>query len=407
MFPARFLCLLSLAPLAALPLAAQDLTPSFPLPEIRGGTGLARVERVLHVTYDVAADRVRTVRSGTPNELGLGAPPCFDNSVIELPEDPQYVVANPGEELLAWGRKFCRGSSRLRSFTMAYRSEADDTSIGGPGAVFGLALYSGTMGFGNSGAEVFRRTFSGLPSNGAPASPDVQYDHNGRPFLTGTAPLVFFTLDFGFDPLPLNDGDIGWSFLQLDGDTGPALVRAPVAILGTRDALDLYSPGPPSTAHYVGTFNYGGCSGPGVVPPCANFFMQFTEIPSGDVARTLVLNGSGTNPVLLEEVFPARLGHIWAARVRVVAPPWPNPDFTVLYAAAAPATTPIGTPWGEILLDFTQLSAAPLVAEGSYTYAIPADTALLGRRLFLQAAVLRPAVARLTLTNALDVRVGY
>lgn len=391
---------------ATLPVSSQDPAPPFQRPEVRGGTGLRPVERILHVTYDVAAERVRSVRSLAPDELRLGAPPCYDNALIELPSDPQYVVANPGEELLAFGRKFCRGSNRLRSFTVAYRSEADDTSRGGPGAVFALALYSGTRGFGDIGTEVFRRTFTGLPSNGAPASETVHYEHNGVPFLTGPAPLVFFTLDFGLDPLPLADGETGWSFLQLDGDTGPVLVRAPRMLLGTQDALDIYSPGPPSPATYTGTFNYGGCGSPGVVPPCANLFVQLSEVASSDLARTLVLNGSGANPALLEEILPARVGAVWGARVAVVLPPVPSPDFTVLFYSAA-GSPAIRTPFGEVLIDLGQQIRSPHPAEGSYTFAIPANAALVGRHFFLQAAVLPPAAPQAFLTNALDVRIGY
>ena len=402
-----FLATLSLL---ALPTLAQDSAPPFARPEVRGGTGHTPVEQVLLVTYDVPSARVRSLRATTPDQLALGVAPCYDNSLIEVPEDPQYVVANPGEELLAWGRKFCRGSNRLRSFTIAYRSEALDTSLGGPGAVFGLALHSGTTGFGTSGTEVFRRTFTGLPSYGAAASATVQYDHNGVPFLTGAAPLVFLTIDFGIDPLPLPDGQVGWSFLQLDGDSGPAMVQAPRAVLGTVDALDIYSPGPPAAATYVGTFNYGGCSAPPSQPPCANLFVQFSEIRNAEVARTLVLNGSGTNPTILEELLPARIGQVWAARVNVAAPcsgqPCTNPDFTVLFHSRA-AQSPVTTRAGEILVDLNQLFLPPALAEGSYTFLLPADPALVGRRVFLQAAVLPPAATRITLTNALDVRIGY
>lgn len=395
------------AAVVAPPSVAQDSNPPFQRPAVRGGTGLSRIERVVHVTYDAQAGRVRSMRSATPGEFGLSGTQCFDNSLIELPEDPQYVVANPGEELLAFGQKSCPGASRLRNFTIAYRSEANDMSIGGPGAVFALALFSGTTGFGSTGTEVFRRTFAGLPSNGAPASPTVQYDHLGVPFLTGPAPLVFLTIDFGTEPLPLNDGPIGWSFLQLDGDTGPALVRAPRPLLGTLDALDLYSPGPSSAATYVGTFNYGGCAGVNVVPPCANLYIQLDEIAAGELASTTVLNGSGVNPELFTEILPARLGHLWAARVAVVAPPWPNLDFTVLYFSAG-QIAPRATPFGEVLVDPAQQFRVPSVAEGSYTYAIPADMTLIGTVIYLQAAVLPMAgTPRPFLTNALRVRVGF
>lgn len=395
------------ASLVVLPSAAQDPNPPYARPEVRGGTGRTPIERVLHVTFDARTERIRSVRSSSPDEFALGSPPCFDNSLIELPEDPQYVVANPGEELLAFGQKNCPGASRLRKFTIAYRSEADDTSIGGPGATFALAIFSGTGGFGVSGTPVYRRVFTGLPSNGAPASPTVQYDHLGTPFLTGqNAPLVFFTVDFGIDPLPLADGPIGWSFQQLDGDSGPALVRAPRLLYGTQDALDIYSPGPPSAASYVGTFNYGGCSGASVVPPCANLFIQLDEITNGEAARTTVVNGSGVNPEILEELLPASIGHLWAARVDVVHPPYPNPDFTLLYFSAG-EITPVPTPFGEVLIDPGLQLRPPSLAEGSYSYAIPPDTALIGNVIYLQAAVLPPATLRPFLTNALKVRVGF
>jgi len=387
-------------------LAAQQAVPPERLPEVRGGTGSEPVERVVHVVFDAHAGKVKSLRVGSPSEIALGNPPCYDNSIIHLPVDPQYIVANPGEELLNWGTKNCPGASRLRSFTIAYRSEAVDTSLGGPGAVFGLALFSGTAGFGNPGTEVYRATFTGQPSNGALPSGTVVYEYQGNPFLTGPAPLVLFTVDFGIDPLPLGDGPFGWSFLQLDGDTGPVSVDAPRPILGTRDAMDIYSPGPAVPGSYVGTFNYGGCSS-AATPPCANMFVQLDEIANNETANVAVLNGSGTNPVLLEQIFPARLGRLWAVRVNVIAPPYPNPDFTILFLSNAAAAGPIATPYGEFLIDPAQFVRQPLLGEGSYTFPIPADTGLIGRLVFAQAIVLAPATPSGRLTNALRIRVGY
>lgn len=393
------------ASVLALPSAAQEPNPSY-APEVRGGTGTP-IERVVHATWDVQAERIRSVRTSAPNEIAFGNPPCFDNSLIELPDDPQFVVSNPGEELVAIGQKNCPGAGRLRSFTIAYRSEAVDTSLGGPGAVFALALFTNSPGFGNVGTEIFRRNFTGMPSSGAAASSTVQYDHNGNAFLTSPdAPLVFLTIDFGVDPLPMTDGPIGWSFLQLDGDTGPALVRAPRPLVGTRDALDIYSPGPPSAASYLGTFNYGGCSGPAVIPPCACLYIQLDEIANTEVALTTVVNGSGANPEILEEILPARIGHLWAARVDVIVPPFSTPNFSVLYVSAG-QIAPVPTPFGEVLVDPGQQLLAPQLAEGTYTFAIPADTALIGNVLYLQAAVLPPVATRSFLTNALRVRVGF
>jgi hypothetical protein len=383
--------LATLLALTSFGLATTSEAQEQPLPvrpaNIRGRAGSPPVERVLHVTYDVASDRIRSVRDANPNEFGLGSF-CFDNSESTDPSIFPYVVANSGEDLLNWGTKNCPGASRLRSFTMAYRSEANDPAFGGPGAVFSVALYSGTTGFGQPGTEVFRHTFSGLPTAGG---------------LTG---FVIFTVDFGIDPLPLADGAFGWSYLQLDGDSGPLLVRAPKPLLGTRDAIDIYSPGPATPATYIGTFNYGGCTG-GSGEECANTWMQLDEIANNEVADSAVLNGSGANPVLLREIFPARLGRVWAVRVDATVPdPYANP-YTILFGSRAAAATPISTRYGEFLLDPAQQAFRPNLAEAGYTFSIPADTALVGLRFFVQAAVLPPANPSVILTNALRVRIGY
>lgn len=386
-----------------LPASAQDV----PRPEVRGGTGATAIENVLHVTYDVRNDRLSAVHARSAGALGLGGTYCFDNSEIKLPEDPQYAVAVIGQDLLNSGRKFCPGASRLRRFTFAYRSEASDRAIGGPGAAFGIALFSGSTAFGNPGVEVFRRTFTGMPANGAPASGDVVYDHDGTPFLTGPAPMVFVTVDFGLDPLPLADGAFAWSFLQLDGDTGPVLVRAPKATLGTLDAMDVYA-GPADPAVYLGTFNYGGCDANPFGPPCANMFVQLDEIATGETASTTVLNGSGANPVRLSEVFPARLGTTWVAAVSGIVPPGPgNPPSTLLFLSAGAVAAPVPTTFGELLIDPALRLMAPIPGEGGYALPIPPDVTLAGVRFFAQAAVLPGAAPSLTLTNALRVRMGF
>jgi hypothetical protein len=384
----------SLLHVFAVPSAPQEPKPSFPLPEVRGGTGASPVRRAVHVTYDVQQGRVRSARSASVGELALGSQPCFDNSQINLPDDPQYVVANSGEDVLNWGTKLCPGASRLRSFTIAYRSEAIDVSQGGPGAAFSLALYTGTTGFGQPGIEVFRRTFTGMPADGAPAGPTVQYG------FINPEPMVFLTVDFGIEPLPLFDGAFGWSFLQLDGDTGPVLVRAPRRILGTLDAMDIYSPGPAVPATDVGTFNYGG------TPP-ANMWIQLDEIANNEVASSTASNGTGVNPALLSEILPARLGRVWAARINATVPSIYSSPYTILLTSAA-ASAPLASPYGEILVDTAQLLRRPQLGEAGYTFAIPANTSLVGFRFFVQGVVLPPIAApAIHLTNALSVRVGY
>lgn len=393
--------LLFLAPLTT----AQGPHPR--QPEVRGGTGARPITRELHVLYDAAEARVRSVRDLTQSEA-LGAP-CFDSSEIVVPEDPQYLVAFAGEELLSWGTKNCPGASRLRSLTICYRSEALDVSQGGPGAAFSIALHQGARGFGNPGTEIWRGTFTGLPSRGAPAGPTVVYEHLGQPFMTRPdEPIVFLTIDFGVNPLPLNDGNFGWSFLQLDGDSGPVSVWAPKAAYGTADALDIYSPGPLDATSYVGTFNYGGCRRdhcPSVTLciPCASMWIQLDEIANNEVASSSVLNGSGVNRAILSELFPARLGTVWAARMDIDDQPLGT---TTLLHLSAASTSAIPTPFGEILIDPTRRISPARPGQGAYTNAVPADTSLVGFTFFLQGSVV-PGTGPLFLTNALRVRVGY
>jgi hypothetical protein len=376
------------------PSATQVPAPSFQLPEVRGGTGTSRVKRIVHVIYDVQQDRLSTVRTASPGELALGGQPCFDNSQIIVPDDPQYVVANSGEDILNWATKRCPGADRLRKFTIAYRSEALDVTQGGPGAAFSIALYTGSAGFGQPGTEVFRRTFTGMPGYDAPESPTVLYPY------PDAEPLVLVTVDFGTEPMPLSDGAFGWSFLQLDGDTGPVLVRAPRQLLGTLDAMDIYSPGPATPATYVGTFNYGGS-------PSANMWIQLDEIATDEVANSTTFNGTGVNPALLSEILPARIGHVWAARINATVPQIYASPYTILLTSAA-ASAPIASRFGEVLVDPAQFLGRPQFGEAGYSFALPPDTSLVGFRFFVQGIVLPPiASPAIRLTNALSVRVGY
>jgi len=372
--------------------SAQQGLPTAGAPQMRRVASTNGHRPMLHAVYDVTEDRIRSVETlgaGGPSSTQRGLPPCFDNSDYYLWDT--YVVTDPGQELVNWGRKNCSGAGRLRSVTIAYLSEARSVAEGGPGGTLQVALYNGTRGFNALGTEIFRRTITGLPSDFTPLDP----------------PTVFLTLDFGANPLPLADGNFGWGFLQLDGDTGPMLVNAPNVALGTVDAMDIYSPGPARTDTYVGTFNYGALCG------CASTWMQLDEIANNEVAATLVRNGSGVNPELLEGLFPPRIGQVWAARVDVPNPCTGgtlcagNPDFTILFTSAAQLATPLASPFGEILIDRSLARTAPLFGEGAYFYAIPPDTSLVGTMVFVQAAVLPDALPTITLTNALQLRIGY
>lgn len=381
---------LSLVALAALSgrTVAQQLIAPFPLPEVHSAPALAPGSEVLHITYDVEEDRIREIRSEPWGRIGLGNTPCFDNS--ELSGDPDigtshWVTPHPGEELVSWGFKFCRESGLVRRVTIGFGSNAEDPSSGGPGGAFSFALYQGTQGFGVLGTEVFRRTISGLPNN-----------HGHTPML--------LTIDFGTQPLRLADGNIGWGFLQLDGLTGPFLVRAPRRIIGTTNAMDLYSIGPASRSEYRGTFNYGdqACTDPWF-SLCASQWLQIEEVPAREVAGSVIRNGSGVNPVLLHETLPARLGQLWAANL-IALDPQGNRLPTVLFLSNS-GFGPQASRFGELLIDLNQQIGHPRVGNGGYVAPIPAELALAGRRIFMQGFVQDPAGE--FLTNALRVTVGY
>jgi hypothetical protein len=367
--PLRALVFLVTATAAAAAQSQHLVVPPDQRPEVRSiepGTPMMRV------VYDVAEGRIRSIEPAGPDRIALGGP-CYDNSGGYLAAS---VVTNAGEELVDWGVKQCRESGLIRSFTIAFQNFGPD--IGGPSGAMSIALYQGTRGWGELGTEVFRRTITGLPR--------------------GSGQLV---VDFGIDPLPLGDGPIGWGVLQVDGDTGPILVTAPSLLLGTVDALDLYVPGPATPDRYVGTFNYGTCSAWG----CASLYLQIDEIPKSQVAASFIVNGTGVNPVLLDEILPARIGETWVGRIDITAEPFGT---TTLLVPSSATIAPVLHPLGELLLDPARMLAAPVPGFGGYAFPIPADAALAGMRLFVQGLVLPDGgVAPAYLTNALRIRLGY
>ena len=382
---------LSVSLLLATQVAAQVASPPW-APEVRGGPA-GPLDSIVQATVDAESGVVTRVRRFDANQVAaLGAAPCFDNSrrTLDLP-DGQYIVSNTGEELLCWGVKNCGGASRLRRVTIQYGTSALDPSLGGPGAAFSFAVYSGTTGWGVFGTEIFRQTFVGLP---------------GRLFgSAGASTYVDLEIDFTRAPLPLADAAFGWGFLQLDGQTGPVSVVAPRRLLGTVNAMDIYGPGPASSGTYVGTFNFGGpCDVGGRV--CANMYLKLDEIAVDELASTRVLNGSGTNPLILHELFRARLGHIWAAWIDAQDPSGGGSLPTLLMVTAA-ARSPLATPNGELLVALGQRLIPPMPGRGGYSQVIPADHALAGVEIFVQGVVLPTASTPTQLTNALAIRIGY
>jgi hypothetical protein len=356
--------------------------------------GDAGAVEVIAITYDVATGTLRDRRTIAPGAEALGVPPCFDNSDVPLGFQPfsPFSVADVGTELLDWGIKRCDQRGLVRAVTFAYRSTASDPVQGGPGAALSVAVFSDTRGFNRVGNELFRATLSGLPGRGAPPGPDV--------LDAGDAPIVFLTIDFGDVPLVLPDGRIGWSYLQLDGRTGPLLIRAPSTFNGTEDALDVFFPGPISAGNYTGTFNFGTCC------PFGSLWFQVAEFDAGR-PRTAIVDGTGVNPSILREVLPARLGDTWAGHIDISL--HPTTMLTLLFSSRA-GLAPTATPFGELLIDPAQRLGRALVGFGFYLVPVPMRASLLGSTLHMQAALLTDVGASSLapiLTNALRVTAGF
>jgi len=362
------------------PLAPGDRLASVPPPVIR-------------VTYDVASGTLRDRHVVPAGAMELGIAPCFDESdlVCDMGQFEAYTIGDRlGDELLDWGVKDCNGSGLVRSVTIAYRTTALDTADGGPGATLSFGLYRGTRGFSVVGTEIFRRTFTGLPAQAAPANNPHE------------APFVFLTIDFGSQPLPLPDGPIGWGYMLLDNEdtefaTGALLVNAPNAATGNIDALDVFAPGPASAGNYLGTYNFAsaGCHHAPCCPK-ASTWLQVVEAPAG----AAIVNGNGTNPDVFRELLPARLGQTWVTRFDLSS--HPDTTATMIFVTLG-SIAPRPTPFGELFLAPPRIGP-PFVGLGMHLVPIPPDPALDGLVLHTQGVL---GGSALTLTNGLDVTLGY
>jgi hypothetical protein len=349
---------------------------------------------VIRVTYDMATGTLRDRHVVPAGAMALGLAPCFDNSdlVCDMGAFEPFTIGDHlGDELLDWGVKDCEGSGLVRSLTIAYRTTALDVADGGPGATLSFGLYRGTRGFGHVGTEIFRRTFTGLPAQAAPANNSHE------------APFVFLTIDFGSQPLPLPDGPIGWGYMLLDNEdrnfvTGALLVNAPSDALGIIDALDVYAPGPAPTGNYTGTFNFAStiCQHPPCCPK-ASTWLQIVEAPSG----AAIVNGNGTNPEVFHELLRARLGQTWVTHFDLSG--HPGTTATRIYATLG-GLAPFQTPFGELLLAPPRLGP-PFVGLGLHMVPVPLDPALDGLVIHTQGLLI--AGSSFTLTNGLDITLGY
>jgi len=341
----------------------------------------------LQLTYD-AQGNLLDRRDVNPFVENIGTMLCYDNSnlgtcISQIP----FTVADPGTELLDWGFKSSACTGKVSTLAFAYRTGALDPSVGGPGASFGVSVRRGTTGFNNNGTEIYRQVFTGMP---------------GSLTTFPYSPVVVVKIDFSPTPLTLPNGPIGWSYLQLDGQTGPVLVEAPDLVLGTQDALDVFKPGPIAPNSYTGTFNFASqpCK-PAECCPYGSLWFQVGTIENQEATST-VQPGSGINPLVFNEVLPAVMGQNWVGQVDLTNFPFAQATYLLSSRATQPTAL---TPFGELWVDTSQPVIAPQIGLGLHIVAVPVSLELVGTLIHTQAVIEMPGQT-FQLTNGLDVTMG-
>lgn len=289
-------------------------------------------------------------------------------------------------EWVDWGDKSCGMTQFVEQFQIGYASRRADASIGGPGASLDIALYQGTSGGGFAflGTEIARFAFTGLP---------------GRTGGVGTFSAYSLTITITSGPIPVCDGDIGWGYTDVDGDTGPLLVAttgvcfgAPDPLTGTEDCFDRYT-APASAGGYLGTSAF-------TTVGRASFWMRIDE-HDGSSTTSATVNGTNVNPLIYTQAAPPVLAQPWNTMIDTTA--YPGAVATAIAFCDDPfPPTMIGA--GELLVDISTPSLLFIdIALGAHTNAAPKDLSLVGNSIHTQGAVYD---GMLHLANGIDFTLG-
>ena len=338
------------------------------------------VTQTRHVTYHWSSQRITsdTMRPVVDANAAV-AGPCFDNSYSPYVWSLFNLIM---DEIVDWGVKTCGDTDVVTSFTFAYNTRALDPNLGGPGAAMTFSLYEGTNGFGHLGTQVASFAFTGLP---------------GSPVAGQPSPWpIYITVDLSDAPILVPDGNLGWGYMNDDNRSGPLLAFAPNAALGTRDALDVYTPGPATNGHYTGTFNWAGSY-------LGSFYFQLEEADGSVVANSTVVNGTGVNPMLLTELSPPVLGTNWLGRVDMSGYPASPASVIVFSTTAIP---PFLTGWGEALVDPNAMGTILDIGYTLHSMPLPLVPDLAGYVVHTQGALFL-GNGQLVLTNGVDLSLGW
>ena len=293
------------------------------------------------------------------------------------------------DELIDWGVKAGGVSNIVDSFSFGYATDAPGAAVGGPGATLEISFYEGNTGFGVLGTEVARFSFTGLPGS-----------------TTGGVSGFFLDVDLTGGPgFCLPDGPIGYGYCSADlvNSTGPILVDVTVCSTnGTIDAFDVYTC-PATTGPYIGTFNL-------MTPNISSFYMEINEDDATEVATTTPNNGTGINPVLLDDGgTPAIIGQTWPATIDISTSGY---NSSVGLWTVGSLGAPIFLAGGEVILNildpngFVITNAVIAQAVNDHSVFVVKDLTLIGIDLTCQ-GLLFGGIPGYQLTNAIEIHLGY
>ena len=299
-----------------------------------------------------------------------------------------FALPLPGEEWVDWGTKAAGLTGVACAIEIGYATLALDSSIGGPGADFEVAIYAGTVGAcgaSDVATEAQRFEFTGLPGS-----------------LDGSPAAYMLEIELAKQTFALSDGAIGWSYVGVDGLTGPLLITVGADATGTADGFDKYTPAPAQGGACLGTFDFGTAG-------VGSFYLRIDEDDGSEPGSQTPRAGTGFNVgVLTAAAAPPKIGQAWTPSLTAPAVATPIFDFLAISGSASAPTIVPG--FGELLIhiggfDPLAVVAGPTGAGMPFSVPMPFYCSLVGASMTSQAGQL-DASGEVGLTDALDFVIG-
>jgi hypothetical protein len=297
-----------------------------------------------------------------------------------------FAMPPAGEEWLDWGAKSGGLTGVACTLEIGYGTSALDPSLGGPGAALEVAVYAGTVGgcgASDVSAQARRLTFTGLPGS-----------------LDGSPAAYTIAVELVQETFALADGPIGWSYVGIDGKSGPLLITVGADPTSTIDGYDLYAPAPAAPGSCAGSFAFAA---PGV----ASFYLRLEEDDGSEPGSQTPRAGSGVNlGVLSPAPVPPKIGQTWSPSITASAVGAPVLDFLAISSVPFPGVVVPGL--GELLIGVAAPNPLAVVSTpvGSpFQVPFPLNCAYIGLSITSQGGQV-DAGGMLGLTDALDFTFG-